>query len=286
MGWSNNKDTFIGENRSSPNQDLNGTILVLLFGSIFAIGITQFMILSFKAAPLFAIPILAVWFIIMCMLFYLPIAKIFGLDNAEIPKVKEKRSEENKPTISNEETIEKIESEWNHPIPQDIYRRWVIYMHSKDKLIKRRAILASILKNDIESRWVYNSQIDEIYLSLWELSRDIIRTTDLLIDILPEDIHVMSEFDDRSIFYNYLDYLLHEMSSLEEMSKDIQHDIQTWMVYHHIEVSQEKEKLEKVLREGTDKISQGMSTLLATSEALRASWDESQITDILVQQRI
>ena len=96
----------------------------------------------------------------------------------------------------------------------------------------------------------------------------------------------MSEFDDREEFYRYLDYLLYEMSWIKETSATMQKEIQTWMVYHHIEVQQEKAKMEQILREENTKLSDSMSTLLATSSALRERSDNSQIEDILVRQRI
>jgi pyrroloquinoline quinone (PQQ) biosynthesis protein C len=58
------------------------------------------------------------------------------------------------------------------------------------------------------------------------------------------------------------------------------------MIYNHIEVAQEKQKMEQIITEGQDTISWYMSTLLTATEALRARWDDKQIEQILIIQRI
>jgi hypothetical protein len=76
-----------------------------------------------------------------------------------------------------------------------------------------------------------------------------VRASDALIDILPEDMDVAEDFENREVFYKYLDYLQYEMNSIQQISRDMTSTIQTWMVYNHIEVTQEKQKMEQLLTE-------------------------------------
>lgn len=79
--------------------------------------------------------------------------------------------------------------------------------------------------------------------------------SDALIEILPEDMDILEDFENREVFYKYLDYLQHEMSQIQQISRDMTSTIQTWMVYNHIEVQQEKQKMEQLITEGQDVIS-------------------------------
>jgi hypothetical protein len=76
-----------------------------------------------------------------------------------------------------------------------------------------------------------------------------VRASDALIDILPEYMDVVEDFENREVFYTYLDYLQYEMKSIQQISRDMTSTIQTWIVYNHIEVAQEKQKMEQLLAE-------------------------------------
>jgi hypothetical protein len=82
-----------------------------------------------------------------------------------------------------------------------------------------------------------------------------VRASDALIHILPEDMDILEDFENREVFYKYLDYLQHEMSSIQQISQDMRSTIQRWMIYNHIEVAQEKQKMEQIITEGQDTIS-------------------------------
>jgi hypothetical protein len=146
--------------------------------------------------------------------------------------------------------------------------------------------LKGLLQTDIANLWTSNTTIQDIYEHIWLFQTSIIRSSDALIDILPEDMDILEDFEDREVFYRYLDYLQHEMNQVQQISRDMTSTIQTWMVYNHIEVQQEKQKMEQLITEGQNTISWYMSTLITATETLRARWDERQVEQILVQQKI
>jgi hypothetical protein len=184
------------------------------------------------------------------------------------------------------EVAEIAEKPYTNWIPQELYKQWQLYAERKSTLNFRYTALDTILQADISDIWTSNTTIQDIYEHIWAFQASIVRASDALIDILPEDMDVAEDFENREVFYKYLDYLQYEMNSIQQISRDMTSTIQTWMVYNHIEVTQEKQKMEQLLTEWHDKISSYMSTLITATEALRARWDDKQVEQILIRQRI